>query len=53
MLKKKNNAAMDTIIGENTTVNGNVESDSSIKVMARRRGYPGCRRCDDPFKRCD
>lgn len=38
MLKMKNVAAMDTIIGENTTVNGNLESDSSIKVMGRVEG---------------
>ena len=38
MLKMKNIAAMDTIIGENTTVNGNVESDSSIKVIGRVEG---------------
>lgn len=29
---------MDTIIGENTSLTGNVESDSSIKVMGRVEG---------------
>jgi cytoskeletal protein CcmA (bactofilin family) len=38
MLKMKNIAPMDTIIGENTTVIGNVESDSSIKVVGRIEG---------------
>jgi len=38
MLKMKNIAAIDTVIGENTTVNGNVESDSSIKVVGRVEG---------------
>ena len=39
MLKMKNAAAaMDTIIGENTTLTGNVESDSSLKVVGRVEG---------------
>jgi cytoskeletal protein CcmA (bactofilin family) len=38
MLRMKNIAAMDTVIGENTALTGNVESDSSIKVMGRIEG---------------
>lgn len=34
----KNAVAMDTIIGENSTITGNIESDSSIKVMGRVDG---------------
>lgn len=36
--KKRNPAAMDTIIGEHTTFRGNAESDSSIKVIGRVEG---------------
>ena len=35
---KRNPASMDTIIGEHTTFKGNVESDSSIKVIGRVEG---------------
>ena len=38
MLKRRNPAAMDTIIGEHTTVRGNLESDSSVKVVGRVEG---------------
>lgn len=38
MKKRQITAAMDTIIGENTTFIGNVESDSSIKIMGRVEG---------------
>lgn len=38
MIRKRNTAAMDTIIGENTTLTGNIESDSSIKIMGRVDG---------------
>jgi len=38
MLKRKKPAVMDTIIGEQTTFKGNLESDSSIKVMGRVEG---------------
>lgn len=38
MLKKRNSAMMDTIIGENTTIKGDLESDSSIKVTGRVDG---------------
>lgn len=38
MLKMKNIAAVDTMIGENTTVKGNMESDSSIRVTGRVDG---------------
>lgn len=38
MKKKRNPAAMDTIIGEHTTFRGNAESDSSIKVIGRVEG---------------
>jgi len=38
MLKRKNPAVMDTIIGEQTTFKGNLESDSSIKVIGRVEG---------------
>jgi cytoskeletal protein CcmA (bactofilin family) len=38
MLKKRNSALMDTIIGENTTIKGDLESDSSIKVTGRVDG---------------
>lgn len=38
MKKKRNPAAMDTIIGEHTTFKGNAESDSSIKVIGRVEG---------------
>lgn len=38
MLKRKNPAVMDTIIGEQTTLKGNLESDSSIKVIGRVEG---------------
>ncbi|MBP7174867.1 MAG: polymer-forming cytoskeletal protein [Thermoclostridium sp.] len=34
----KNVAAMDTIIGENTTLIGNVESNSSLRVIGRVEG---------------
>ena len=38
MLKKRNSALMDTIIGENTTIKGDIESDSSIKITGRVEG---------------
>ena len=38
MKKKRNSASMDTIIGEHTTIKGNVESTSSIKVIGRVEG---------------
>jgi len=38
MLKKRNVALMDTIIGENTTIKGDLESDSSVKVIGRVEG---------------
>lgn len=37
-MKKRNNAVIDTIIGEHTTVTGSIESDSSIKVEGRIEG---------------
>jgi len=38
MKKKRNSASMDTIIGEHTTIKGNLESTSSIKVIGRVEG---------------
>jgi len=38
MLKKQNNTVMDTIIGEHTTIIGNIESDGSVKVEGRVEG---------------
>jgi cytoskeletal protein CcmA (bactofilin family) len=38
MKRKRNPASMDTIIGEHTTFKGDVESDSSIKVIGRVEG---------------
>lgn len=38
MKKKRNSASMDTIIGEHTTIKGNAESTSSIKVIGRVEG---------------
>jgi len=38
MLKKRNSALMDTIIGENTTIKGDLETDSSVKVIGRVDG---------------
>ena len=37
-MKKRNNAVMDTIIGEHTTITGNIESNSSVKVEGRLEG---------------
>ena len=36
--RMKSTAAMDTIIGENTTLIGSVESDSSLKIIGRVEG---------------
>lgn len=38
MKRRLNPASMDTIIGEYTTIRGNTESDSSIKVIGRVEG---------------
>ncbi len=38
MIRVKNAAAMDTIIGENSTLTGNIETDSTIKVIGRVDG---------------
>ncbi len=38
MIKKRTPAVMDTIIGEHTTFKGDVESDSSIKIVGRVEG---------------
>ncbi len=38
MLKKRTPAAMDTIIGEYTTIKGDLESESSVKVVGRVDG---------------
>ncbi len=38
MMKKRNTAVMDTIIGEHSTVTGSIESDGSVKVEGRIEG---------------
>jgi len=39
MLKKKNNpASLDTVIGEYTSLVGNVESDGSLKILGKVEG---------------
>lgn len=38
MKMKQNTGIMDTVIGENTTFTGNIESDGSIKIEGRVEG---------------
>jgi len=37
-MKKRNNAVIDTVIGESTAITGNIESDGSVKVEGRVEG---------------
>jgi len=37
-MKKRNYAILDTVIGEHTTVTGNIESDGSVKIEGRVEG---------------
>ena len=37
-MKKRNNAAIETVIGENTAITGNIESDGSVKIEGRVEG---------------
>lgn len=38
MIRKKDSTAIDTVIGESTTITGNIESDGSVKVEGRIEG---------------
>ncbi|AGC68973.1 hypothetical protein Cst_c20000 [Thermoclostridium stercorarium subsp. stercorarium DSM 8532] len=37
-MKKNKHTVIDTVIGENTTITGNIESDGSIKIEGRVEG---------------